>query len=407
MARRPRVTVLAVVAALLLCSLVAPAAGAPAPASSTAADGDDSFGTIETQEFDADRTLFEIRVYENGSATWTFRYDQRLETDEDVQNFEAFAEEFNAQETELYTNFQRRAVALTDSGNNDTDREMSVRAGSFERSAEVRDRGVAGTEEFGVVEMSFVWSGFARLEGEQVVVGDIFVGGLYIADDQRIRFARGSGLAIEEVDPTPDSISGGTLADSETVTWAGEREFADRRPRAVFTDPSAVTAGTTAATETATPAATDSGWLLPLGAFVVVVLAGLGAGVAYRSGALPTDGAAATEPAGPEAASEQPPPTAGAGADADVETETQPPAVPDEELISDEERVVNLLENNGGRMKQVDIVDETEWSKSKVSMLLSDMEDEETISKLRVGRENIISLAGEEPDAAGSPFDDE
>jgi len=40
-------------------------------------------------------------------------------------------------------------------------------------------------------------------------------------------------------------------------------------------------------------------------------------------------------------------------------------------------------------------------------MLLSDMEDEGQISKLRLGRENIISLAGQEPEAAGSPFEDE
>jgi uncharacterized membrane protein len=59
-------------------------------------------------------------------------------------------------------------------------------------------------------------------------------------------------------------------------------------------------------------------------------------------------------------------------------------------------------------MKQVNIVEETGWSKSKVSMLLSDMEEEEgIISKLRVGRENVISLRGHEPDAAKSPFDDE
>ena len=40
-------------------------------------------------------------------------------------------------------------------------------------------------------------------------------------------------------------------------------------------------------------------------------------------------------------------------------------------------------------------------------MLLSDMEEDEEISKLRVGRENIVSLTGHEPDAAGSPFDDD
>jgi len=73
---------------------------------------------------------------------------------------------------------------------------------------------------------------------------------------------------------------------------------------------------------------------------------------------------------------------------------------------SDEERVLELLEENDGRMKQARIVEHTDWSKSKVSMLLSEMEADGAISKLRVGRENLISLAGEEPDAAGSPFEE-
>jgi uncharacterized membrane protein len=81
--------------------------------------------------------------------------------------------------------------------------------------------------------------------------------------------------------------------------------------------------------------------------------------------------------------------------------------VTDEELLADDDRVVRMLKDHGGRMKQVKIVEETGWSKSKVSMLLSDMEEDGTISKLRVGRENVISLAGHEPEAAGSPFDDE
>jgi flagellar basal body-associated protein FliL len=73
---------------------------------------------------------------------------------------------------------------------------------------------------------------------------------------------------------------------------------------------------------------------------------------------------------------------------------------------SDEQRVVELLEENDGQMKQAKIVEHTDWSKSKVSMLLSEMESDDEISKLRVGRENLISLAGEEPEAAGSPFEE-
>jgi hypothetical protein len=40
-------------------------------------------------------------------------------------------------------------------------------------------------------------------------------------------------------------------------------------------------------------------------------------------------------------------------------------------------------------------------------MLLSEMAEEGDLSKLRVGRENIVSLDGHEPEVAGSPFDEE
>ena len=76
-------------------------------------------------------------------------------------------------------------------------------------------------------------------------------------------------------------------------------------------------------------------------------------------------------------------------------------------LLSDEERVEHLLEQNGGRMKQATIVDETGWSDAKVSQLLSAMADEGRVDKLRLGRENLISLpdgAGDEEDGdGGSP----
>lgn len=74
-------------------------------------------------------------------------------------------------------------------------------------------------------------------------------------------------------------------------------------------------------------------------------------------------------------------------------------------VLTSQERVIELLESNGGRMRQTRIVEETGWSKAKVSMLLSEMESEGTISKLRVGRENIISQSGCEPDATRPPLE--
>ena len=83
--------------------------------------------------------------------------------------------------------------------------------------------------------------------------------------------------------------------------------------------------------------------------------------------------------------------------------ESEPAAEP----ASDEDRVVSLLRDHGGRMKQTRIVEQTDWSKSKVSMLLSEMEEQGLVTKLRVGRENLVSLPGEEPEAVGTSFDEE
>jgi len=65
--------------------------------------------------------------------------------------------------------------------------------------------------------------------------------------------------------------------------------------------------------------------------------------------------------------------------------------------IRDEERIRRLLSSHEGRLKQSQIVDGTEWSKSKVSRLLSSMEDDEEITRIRLGRENLVCLRGHEP----------
>ena len=356
------------------------------------------------QGFEADRTAFVITVYGNGSAEWRFRYERALNGSE-RDDFETFAEEFNDNETELFTNFRTRARWLTDNGSRATGREM--RATGFARDARVE--GLAPqTQALGVVELSFRWEGFARpTDDGDVEAGDVFEGGLYVGPDQELAFAAGPNLAFVRAQPTEGRVlSGDSLAESDTVTWTGERSFTDQRPRVVLADAESVDdAGATSADDDDDD---GRGLLLPMGVLLVVVALGGGAAVAYRSGALPPGGGAA---AGAETDAGDGGTGAGAGAGAGAAAdaaETSPAVgVSEAELLSDEERVIDLLEDRGGRMKQVDIVEVTDWSKSKVSMLLSDMEEDEQISRLRVGRENIVSLAGNEPDAAGSPFDDE
>ena len=75
------------------------------------------------------------------------------------------------------------------------------------------------------------------------------------------------------------------------------------------------------------------------------------------------------------------------------------------DALTDEERVLDLIGERGGRIRQSVIVEETGWSKSKVSRVLSRMADEGAIEKITIGRENLIAHPDEVPDGAASPFE--
>ena len=401
-----RVVVVVVLALVLATSPVTAVAGT-APTDAT------------QQEFQ--REEFTIHVSENGSARWTFSYQRVLSNQSDRRQFEAYAEEFNANATRSYRNFVARAEALTAVGANETGREMN--AIGFSKEAYVR----TGVNDLGVVEMSFRWTNFAAQPGDRVVVGDVFEGGLTLASNQSLIVTWDERLAPTTVEPQPRQ------ATDDALVWQGQRggaQFLDQQPRVVLVpaervgsstpnvvdgtnDGTALDGGDGSLDATAAPAGGSNDlpvWPFAFGAVVLVALGGL----AFRHGYLDDDfdgGAGAS--AGDGSDDDGPPPPEGAArspAESGGPTEpTEPaePAIPDEELMSDEDRVRSLLAENGGRMKQVNIVDRTGWSKSKVSMLLSEMEANGQIHKLRVGRENIISRTGDEPDATRPTFDDE
>jgi hypothetical protein len=378
----------------------------------------DAGRSVQSQGFD--QTVFSIEVYENGSARWTFSYRQALANDSEQQRFEAYAERFESNPTETYRDFRGRAEALTTAGENETNRTMN--ATDFQRRAYVSNLGNQG-----IVEMSFLWRGFARTDGARVIAGDVFEGGLYVGPDQRFVVGWGDGIQPLSVAPAA------TQTTEDTIVYEGGedgRQFLDGQPEVVFTTATNGTAGTDGvAVETTTPnesalsgATTPSGTsaaapsetvpLWPLAVGVILVVGGIGLAISRgvfdpRRGDRPSEPAdpspdtvpATSTGSRPAPGPSEPAPEPASGSDAD-------PAVPDEEFMTDEDRVFAMLDANGGRMKQVDIVESSEWSKSKVSMLLTEMEEAGQISKLRVGRENIISRAGDEP-SGSSVGDDE
>ncbi|UPM43416.1 helix-turn-helix transcriptional regulator [Halocatena salina] len=325
---------------------------------------------VDGQEFD--RQTFRIDVEKNGSVRWTYVYRRDLTSQSEREQFTSFAERFNERENpELYAHFKQGAHLLTDKGTNQTGRQMN--ASSFTHEAYV-----SRLDNSGIVEMSFLWSNFSKVDENRVIVGDVFTGGLYIRQNQRIEISWSDELSVVSVSPQPDDRS------SNTFTWVASntsRQFYDSKPRVVLETNSGETSEY-AATADSVPRS----WFVGL---AVVVLVGLGGGIAFHRGVLTLRLPVELRDRSTE------------------ESGSEMPAITETDLMTDEDRILSLLRDNGGRMKQVKIVEETGWSKSKVSMLLSEMDDEDLISKLRVGRENIISLVGDEPEAVRSPFEDE
>ena len=219
-----------------------------AVAGSTAIDFDpqpaaaqvDTTDTANAQEFDS--TTFVVTTYDNGSATFTIRYERRLTNDSEREQFETYAQRFENQSTALYANFQSRADSLTAAGRNATGRDMQ--ATNFQRDARVEER----FNTLGILELSFQWTEFGVVRDDgRVLVGDVFDGGIYLGPNQAIVFQHGDDLRFAGVDPA-GSTSGETLADSDSVTWQGERDFSDERPRATFepaSTPTTTTPGST------------------------------------------------------------------------------------------------------------------------------------------------------------------
>ncbi|WP_416841325.1 binary toxin-like calcium binding domain-containing protein [Haloferax sp. DFSO52] len=78
-----------------------------------------------------------------------------------------------------------------------------------------------------------------------------------------------------------------------------------------------------------------------------------------------------------------------------------------EEPLSDEARVFKLLDQHDGQLRQSAVVEGTGWSKSKVSRVLSRMADEGDVTKINIGRENIVTRPDSVPEHAKSPFEDQ
>ncbi|MFB6109837.1 MAG: helix-turn-helix transcriptional regulator [Halodesulfurarchaeum sp.] len=323
-----------------------------------------------------DNTITRIYLRANGSAIWEITFRTRLATDTQRREFEAFQDAFRENTSRYLAPFKERISRVVAQANETVPRDM--RARNFSATTSIQQV----PQRWGIVTFRFTWDGFANTKSDRVIVGDVFNSGFYLSADGVLAIYAPPGYTIAESDPPPDVINEGF------VEWHGREDFGDNRPRVVAVperEPTTETTGDpTTGTTARPPAGSDSGGFGPLliggllGAGVLLVV-----GYALYTGAI----------GGPTAGDDEEPPSS--GSQTAIEEDRSSDSGTDTALLTDEDRVRRVLQAEGGRMKQSAIVEELDWSKSKTSRVLSQMEEDGEIEKLRIGRENVIDLVEE------------
>ena len=336
---------------------------------------------FQEEAIDPDDVLITVEIDADGDAVWSIEYRTRLVTDDNETAFEAFRSDLEAN-PEAYTDrFRGRMETTVADAESATGREMSVSNVSV--TAERREI----PQEYGVVVYRFRWNGFADVEDGRITAGDA-IGGLFLDEQSSLILSWPESHELAEASPDPTERRDGA------VVWVGPTDFTAGEPRIAAERGSVVTA--------------VPSWLpLLVGALLLVgVLAAYvrrerdATSDANGSAATPdADGSAATPERAESAAAtadDAEPGDAETANDEETEDEAAPPA--DEELLSNEEQVLRLIEREGGRMKQKRVAEELDWTDAKTSQVTTGLRDEGELDGFRLGRENVLSLPDDDED---------
>jgi uncharacterized membrane protein len=272
---------------------------------------------------------YTIALSEEGTANWHVEYRTLLASDEDLEAFDSYTKNVSSTYLPRFQDLMQRSAAQAAAA---TSRPMEIT--DFAGDAVIQ---TTPTGRYGVVYYSFSWKNFAKTVPD-LVIGDAFAGGLYLAKDNTLVIRYPSGYSVSGAEPAPDQVRDGLI-------WYGQRSFGAGEPRMVFEKP-------------------GFPWLPLLlgGLLCVLILGGMYVVLSKRR---------APEP---------------------VEAEDPPVTLSETELLSLEDRIIQLLKTSGGEQYQSEIVKHLGLPKSTVSATLNDLHQRGVIRKVKKGRENLIRL---------------
>ncbi|WP_049985770.1 helix-turn-helix transcriptional regulator [Halobellus rufus] len=360
--------------------------------------------TIAGSQIAPDDVAMQIALTPNGTAAWTIEYRVRLDDENSTEAFESLRSDIQANETEYTSQFRDRMESTAATAENATGREMSVRNVSVSATRQQLP------QDYGVVTYTFTWTNFAVVDDGEIRAGDA-IAGLFLDEQTTLQVSWPEGYALDTAQPSPDD----TRLESRIVVWNGPLDFGPNEPTLVAAES---TPGGVTTSPVDGGGAGGTNWAALGAVALFVVAAGAGGWLFYRrragrpdavggeSDATGTDASAAastgatagaetTEGAGSTAAAESAgdSETDGAAAASAAGTDDTPPW--DDELLSNEERVLALVEHEGGRIKQQEVAQTLEWTDAKTSQVIRKMRDADKLDAFRLGRENVLVLPGE------------
>ncbi|MCX8184046.1 MAG: hypothetical protein N3F08_06485 [Crenarchaeota archaeon] len=377
------------------------------------------------------QTTYRIILHKDSSATWVVELSTTLDSQEDLDSFKLFKD--SADQNTLLSNFETTISSIVSKAASLTGRPMA--AGNF--SLKIDLTGIL--KQLGTIKYTFKWVNFSLKTSDGIEVGDVFEGGFYLFTDEMLEIdysELNSDYFLKLASPRA------SREDSLRLAWVGRMDFADREPRLVFEsriirveefslDSTRVKKGSPLSVKgrisPPTPGITLRViYLSPQGSEtfreVIVGVNGVFSDVLNMnlvgewrvSLRLPSDSPyrfsqepqplqiSVYEESGGEAQAESLPPVFYLALLA-------PPVVllviilfhrprgrrlspPDMKVLSDEDLVIKLLREAGGRLTQSQIKDAAKFSKSKTSIVLNELQRKGLVRKIKRGREYIVEL---------------
>jgi uncharacterized membrane protein len=242
---------------------------------------------------------------------------------------------------DTWAGFQNKALDLVNSASNITHRSMSIDENSMQINTTV-------SSESKTTEYTFLWQNFSIIQGNQIIFGDVFQVNSFFSQlygDAAVEVCYPTTFEVKSVNPPPYQQDN----PAKTLEWARTQDLLSSKTNIILTN--------TAVNENSS----QNNWqqYIIAGSIVLVGATVFFAGFFMfkrRKNTVETAIFTVTT----------------------VETE--------------EEKILKLLKSSGGSLRQSVIVEQCRFSKAKTSQLLAILERKGNITRLKKGRDKIVTL---------------